>query len=166
MAGGAGYRLAVLAGLWLSLSGDVLLMLPQGLFVPGLVAFALAHLCYIRAFATGLAPRMSWGPAMVVVALAGGNLLALWPHLPADMQLPVSVYVLLIGCMACLALERWRQGQPGGRDAAAGAVLFVLSDSLLAWDRFADPLPLAIAGVLLTYWAAQWLIAGSAGQRQ
>lgn len=160
--GRGGYRRWVLAGLCLSLLGDVLLMLPQGLFVPGLVAFALAHVCYIVAFAGGLAWPLALLPALGMVLLAGGNLLALWPHLPADMQLPVSVYVVLIGLMACLALTRWRRRLPGGGLTAGGALLFVLSDSLLAWDRFAGPLPAAIAGVLLTYWAAQALIAGSA----
>lgn len=159
---GRRYRGWVLGGLGLSLLGDVLLMLPQGLFVPGLIAFALAHLCYIAGFAGGTRPAMLALPAVLMAVVAGANLAALWPHLTADMQLPVSVYVVLIGAMASLALARWRSRLPGGGQAAAGALLFLLSDSLLAWDRFAGPLPAAIAGVLLSYWAAQALIAFSA----
>lgn len=162
-AAGQRYRRWVLAGLCLSLLGDVLLMLPQGVFVPGLVAFLLAHLCYIVAFAPGAAGRR-WWPALILVGLlALLNLVGLWPQLPAPMQLPVASYVLVIAVMAVLALVAGLGGRaaPGSRQAAAGALLFMASDSWLAWDRFAGPLPWAIAGVLLTYWAAQYLIAAS-----
>ncbi|KRG74470.1 hypothetical protein ABB30_13890 [Stenotrophomonas ginsengisoli] len=158
-----GYRRWVLAGLCLSLLGDVLLMLPQGLFVPGLVAFLLAHLCYIAAFAGDA--RAGALPAGIGLAtlIGAGNLLALWQHLPAAMQVPVSAYVLVIAAMAALALAgaMRRMASLANRLAAGGALLFVASDSWLAWDRFAGPLPLAIVGVLLTYWAAQYLIAAS-----
>lgn len=157
----------VSAGLLLSCLGDVLLMLPAGLFVPGLVAFLLAHLCYIAAFAPGL----GWRPlllALLPMAVFGGaNLLGLWPHLPADMRLPVLVYVGVIACMAAVALAQWgaRRASADGRargQAAAGAVLFLASDALLAWDRFAAAVPWAIVWVLLSYWLAQRCIAASA----
>ncbi len=70
--------------------------------------------------------------------------------------------------MAVLALARqWRSPQPdavearSARWAAAGALLFVASDSLLAWDRFAGGLPLASLLVLSTYYGAQYAIARS-----
>ena len=162
-AAGQHYRRWVLAGLCLSLLGDVLLMLPQGLFVPGLVAFLLAHLCYIVAFAPGAAGRRWWPALILVGVLAVLNLAGLWPRLPAPMQLPVSLYVLVIAVMAVLALVAGLGGRApaGARHAAAGALMFMISDSWLAWDRFAGPLPWAIAGVLLTYWTAQYLIASS-----
>lgn len=161
------YRGWVLAGLCLSLLGDVLLMLPQELFVPGLVAFLLAHVCYVIAFAPGSG---GWTllPAMLLMAvIGGGNLYALWPSLPASMQLPVSAYVLVISMMAVLALSAafHKRARVGAWLAASGALLFVLSDSLLAWNRFAGPLPLSIIGVLATYWAAQYLIAASCQAR-
>jgi uncharacterized membrane protein YhhN len=45
--------------------------------------------------------------------------------------------------------------------ALAGAILFTVSDGVLAWNRFRSPLPGAQALVLGTYWPAQWLIAWS-----
>jgi uncharacterized membrane protein YhhN len=157
------YRCWVLAGLCLSLLGDVLLMLPHGLFVPGLVAFLLAHLCYIVAFVGDARSGSLLGGGLLAAAIGGGNLVALWPYLPADMQVPVSAYVLVIAAMAALALAAWLRTEAtmANRLAAVGALLFVASDSWLAWDRFAGPLPLAIVGVLLTYWAAQCAIAAS-----
>jgi uncharacterized membrane protein YhhN len=47
------------------------------------------------------------------------------------------------------------------RLAAIGAVLFMVSDSLLAWDRFAGGVPARALLVLGTYYAAQWCIARS-----
>lgn len=164
---GLGYRRWVAAGLWLSSLGDVLLMLPADLFVPGLVAFLLAHLCYIRAFAPGLQGRWLLAAALPMGLFAAVNQLGLWPILPADMRVPVAVYVTVIASMAAVALAQWaaRRRDADGRAralAAAGALLFLASDALLAWDRFAGNVPWAIVWVLLSYWLAQRCIAASA----
>ena len=45
---------------------------------------------------------------------------------------------------------------------AAGAGLFMVSDALLAIDRFAQPLPMAAFWVLASYYAAQFLIVRNA----
>lgn len=163
------YRRAVLAGMLLSCLGDIALMLPVDAFVPGLVAFLLAHLCYIAAFAQGWrAGRGLAAAAVLLAAFAALNLAGLWPHLPAALRLPVLVYVLVLAVMATLALARaWARPAAGGAEArsarwaAAGGVLFVASDSLLAWDRFGGGLPLAALCVLASYYAAQYCIARS-----
>ncbi|HYQ49392.1 MAG TPA: lysoplasmalogenase [Pseudomonas sp.] len=164
-----GYRRAVLAGMGLSCLGDIALMLPMDAFVPGLVAFLLAHVCYIVAFRAGIHAGRGLGVAAVLLgAFAAGNLIALWPHLPANMRVPVLAYVVVLAVMAILALARhWRVPAPQGVDrrgtawAAGGAVLFVASDCLLAWDRFGGGLPMASLLVLSTYYAAQYGIARS-----
>ncbi len=166
---GPGYRRAVLAGMALSCIGDIALMLPVDAFVPGLVAFLLAHVCYIVAFRAGFrAGHGLWVAVVLLGAFAAGNLVALWPHLPADMRLPVLAYVVVLALMAMLALARFRtkSSLPGVSRrsagwAAGGALLFVASDSLLAWDRFAGGLPMASLLVLGTYYAAQYGIARS-----
>lgn len=66
----ARYRRAVLAGLVLSLIGDVFLMLPGDRFVLGLVAFLLAHVCYIVAFAPGSSAKARALAFVVVAAIA------------------------------------------------------------------------------------------------
>ncbi|WP_414495117.1 lysoplasmalogenase [Stenotrophomonas maltophilia] len=163
------YRRAVLAGMLLSCVGDIALMLPVDAFVPGLVAFLLAHLCYIVAFRDGLRGGRGLLAAVVLLsAFAVLNVTGLWPHLPVPMRIPVLAYVVVLASMAVLALARaWvrpRAAAPepcSARWAATGAVLFVASDSLLAWDRFAGGLPLASLLVLSTYYAAQYAIARS-----
>ncbi|HYG06082.1 MAG TPA: lysoplasmalogenase [Stenotrophomonas sp.] len=169
--GGAGaYRRWVLTGLWLSLVGDICLMLPMDAFVPGLAAFLLAHLAYVMALRRGLRVGGLMVSVPLLAVYAVGNLAGLWPHLPGDLRVPVVAYTVVLAGMAALALGRGLvppAGEQGrARLAGVGAVLFVASDSLLAWDRFAGPLPWAIVGVLGSYYAAQWCIAGSVGFRR
>ena len=164
-----GYRRAILLGMALSCIGDIALMLPFDAFVPGLIAFLLAHLCYIVAFRAGFrAGRGLLFAAALLAVFAGINLAGLWPLLPNDLRIPVVVYVVVLALMATLALARaWANNAAtpsaptSARWAATGAVLFVISDSVLAWDRFGGGLPAATLCVLSTYYAAQYCIARS-----
>lgn len=159
---GHGYRRAVLAGLLLSLLGDVFLMLPGDWFAFGLGSFLLAHLCYLWAFRLrGDGFRPAW-PVLAYGVVAAAVLAYLWPHLPAELKIPVVVYVAALAGMAAQAACVWRQRPDRAAAAAAmGGACFVLSDALLAIDRFAIAIPLASVWVLLSYWAAQWCIARS-----
>ncbi|KRG39934.1 hypothetical protein ARC78_13325 [Stenotrophomonas pictorum JCM 9942] len=161
------YRRWIVLGLVFSLMGDVWLMLPGDYFVAGLIAFLLAHLAYISAFLPGLHRRAALPAALCLAAYAVGYVWLLWPYLPAALRLPVLVYVGVLALMAIAALGR-RLQQPvrgASRDssgrAALGGVLFIASDSVLAWDRFTGGVPLALLLVLSTYYLAQWCIACS-----
>ena len=153
------YTRAIVAGMALSLLGDIAL-LRSDLFVVGLLLFALAHIAYLF----GLSHRVRFGarilPFVLVALFAAAMLLTLWPRLSSALQWPVLVYVVLICAMAAQAwvcyLER---GDRLARYAALGATLFLLSDALLAIDRFVLALPLAAIWILLPYWMAQTLIA-------
>jgi len=142
-----------------SLAGDVFLMVP-GYFIPGLVSFLVAHLFYVALFKQdqrwfphrgALASTLGIGMAMYAFLWAGG--------LPPALRAPVGVYVLVIALMAAQAIGRAHVL----RDApsllvAMGAGFFMLSDSLLATNRFVSPLPWSQVWVLATYYAAQALI--------
>ena len=161
--GPPGMRRWLLAGLVASLAGDVALLWPQQGFVPGLVSFLVAHLCYLVAF-TRDTPLLRAAPAaFAVYALVAGALLAvLWPGVPGPLHVPVLAYVTCLAAMAAQAAARAvRVRQPLATRAAVGGALFVCSDALLAFDRFNAPLPAASLLVLATYWAAQWCIASS-----
>lgn len=154
----------VLAGLALSLVGDVALLWPQQGFLPGLVAFALAHGCYIVAFArtTRFAAR-PWA-FVAYAAVAGGVLSQLWPSVPAALRAPVVAYVVALAVMAAQAAvvgiaARGTPEAARARGLAIGGALFMASDALLAINKFATPLPAASLWILATYWSAQWLIA-------
>ena|SRR5688572_10472882 len=156
------YRRWLLAGLLLSTVGDVFLMLPVDAFVPGLASFLLAHLAYLWA----LRQRAPWfavaWPLLVYALLASVVLGQLWPGLPAPLKAPVIVYVAVLAAMAAQALVVWwRHRDAASASAAWGGACFVLSDALLAWDRFVAPFAAAAAAVLASYWLAQWGLARS-----
>ncbi len=159
-----GYKTAVLVGLIFSLAGDIFLMLPADLFVPGLVSFLVAHLAYIHAFRGQRPWRLAPLPAAVALAYGAGVFLLLRPGL-GDLALPVAAYVLVILVMAYTAWDQWDQHRaPWAALAFAGALLFVLSDTILAWNKFRAPFAAGRALNLTTYFAAQWLIARSIGR--
>lgn len=151
----------LLAGLMLSLAGDVALLWPAQGFLAGLASFLLAHLAYLTAFTRvqRLAARI--GPFVVYAVVAGGVLTVLWPGVPSPLRGPVLAYVLCLSAMAAQAGVLWRAAptDPAARRMALGGALFVISDALLAVNRFAVPLPLASLFILVPYWAAQACIA-------
>jgi len=154
------YKSLIVAGLLCSLVGDVFLMWPRDRFVAGLVSFLVAHLFYIAAFAQGVRAWGVWWAA--ALAVYGASMLWLWWRGFGKLKAAVVVYVAAILLMAWAALSRWSGGgADGGGWAAAGASLFVASDSGLAWDRFGGEFRGAQALILSTYFTAQWLIAVS-----
>jgi uncharacterized membrane protein YhhN len=155
------YQPLVVAGLVFSLAGDVFLMLPRDRFVQGLVSFLLAHLHYIAAFVLDGGDAPHAGAAVPLAVYGVVMLRLLWPRL-GKLKVPVAVYVAAILSMAWVAANRWLEWGDGGSAAAfAGALLFVASDSALAWGRFRGEFRGSQAFILGTYFAAQWLIAVS-----
>ncbi len=165
-----GYRRALVAGLACSLAGDLLLEAsPRGLFVPGLVAFLFAHLCYVAAY---LADARALAPLRAVPAYAyGATLLALLLGGLGPLTVPVAVYTVVICTMLWRAAARVGRADPqSARLALLGAVIFTVSDSLIAVSRFgghlvAEPLRVSSAwrlSIMATYWLGQWAIASSA----
>jgi uncharacterized membrane protein YhhN len=155
------YRRLVLAGIACSLAGDVFLMLPGDLFMPGLLAFLFAHACFITAFLGD--SRFAAPPWPLAACLAYGavNLALLWGAIDAPLRVPVIVYVAVLAVMGGQAWARAKHGDAAARWAARGALVFMLSDSVLAWDRFRGPLPWASLWVLAAYYLALWWIARS-----
>ena len=140
------------------LTGDVFLMLP-GLFIPGLAAFLLGHLAYLMRFRQDT-PWLPSRAALLATSLTGLFMFQwLWPHLDPVLRAAVAVYVGAIALMAAQAIGRalWHRS-PATLGVAAGALVFMLSDSLLALNRFVAPLPEAKLWVLGSYYLAQWLI--------
>lgn len=166
------YRQRILIGIAFSLVGDVFLMLSPRWFIAGLLGFLLAHGWFIAAFLTDkplTARPLSWLLCLAYGALAVG---VLWHTLAPPLRIAVPLYIAVLATMAGQALgrARWlgaRHDPDAGsaRQAAAGALIFLLSDSLLAWNRFLTVLPLSAAAVLGTYYVALWLIARSVDAR-
>ncbi len=158
------YVRAIGLGLLFSLCGDIWLMLPANRFLYGLLSFLLAHLCYMFAFLTGGAA--SSFPWMVLpFSIIGVIILVyLWPSLPPSLRSAVSIYIAVIVMMVALAASRAiARFSTATISAAIGALLFLVSDALLAIDRFRRPFRLARGAVLGTYFIGQLMIALSVG---
>jgi alkylglycerol monooxygenase len=158
----ARFDLLLLAGLAFSLVGDCFLMLP-GLFIPGLVSFLVAHVFYIVMFKQGV-PWLPSSRALLATLGAGGAMYGfLFPSLDPVLRVAVAAYVIVIALMAAQAIGRagWLRDKASVA-AAIGACFFMLSDSLLATNKFAVQFPMAQFLVLATYYVAQILIARNA----
>jgi uncharacterized membrane protein YhhN len=159
------YAFAIIAGLVCSTAGDIFLMLPTDQFILGLVSFLIAHLFYISAFTYG--SKIRHAPWALIPFVIFGILIyvILFPYLGA-MKLPVAAYILVILVMGWRAWERWSQtAEITALFAFIGAVLFIISDSILALNRFREPFAVARALNLSTYFAAQCLIALSISKK-
>jgi len=156
------YKVMIIGGLVCSLAGDIFLMLPTDRFLPGLIAFLFANLCYITAFAADI-NSLSWWPLIPLIIWGIVFYLFISPAL-GKLKIPVIVYIVIILTMTWLAWARWIQtGQTETLLVLIGAVLFAISDTLLAVNRFKGAFKLYRALNLVTYFGAQWLIASSVG---
>jgi alkylglycerol monooxygenase len=152
----------LVAGLAFSLAGDCFLMFP-GFFIPGLVAFLIAHLFYIALFKQGV----TWFPsarALFITFGVGAVMYAfLFNGLKGELKVAVAAYVIVIALMAAQAIGRaFVIRDKASAAVAVGACFFMLSDSLLATNKFAFAFPMAQFAVLATYYVAQILIASNA----
>jgi uncharacterized membrane protein YhhN len=161
-AGASAYQLWILAALTLSLAGDVCLMFEGNRgFVAGLSSFLLAHVAFVAAFLQGVASPTLPGWLAAVVFYAVALLVVLLPRAGA-LKVPVLAYCLVLAAMVFAAAARHAQlADADTVRGLAGALLFMLSDSLLGWRRFVGRYRGAQALILSTYWAAIGLIAWS-----
>jgi uncharacterized membrane protein YhhN len=155
------FETLLMFALLFSLGGDVLLMFPNGVyFIPGLASFLVAHLFYVTLFRQGQA----WFPskqALAAVLGVGAAMYALvWGGLTDPvLKAAVAAYVTVISLMTAQAIGRATVlGDSASRWVAVGACVFMLSDSLIAIDKFLTPVPLSSLWILITYYCAQMLI--------
>lgn len=152
---------AVTVGLALCGAGDVLLLDPDRWFVAGLGAFLLGHLAYIVGFALVLDSPVGIlaGVAVVAagIAVIGVRILAAVRRGDRALVVPITAY---IGVLSAMVVVAWGTGSPV---AAAGALLFFVSDATLAWNRFVRPLPQGRFVVIVTYHLAQLLLVIAVG---
>lgn len=161
------FRMLVLLALLFSWVGDVLLLNQEQdarFFLGGLVSFLVAHICYLFAFRkTSLHHSLTalrQYPWLILFFLAYGiAFFFLIRKGLGDMLVPVLCYMVIILIMAITALNRFRRVEFKSFVLVfAGALCFMLSDSLLAANKFAAPFPLSGFLIMLTYVAAQYLI--------
>ncbi|HEX9991431.1 MAG TPA: lysoplasmalogenase family protein [Acidimicrobiales bacterium] len=139
-----------------SLAGDVALLPAVERFTAGLAAFLAAHLAYVAGFlADGHhAAPLAAGAVLVVAALATAGRAVVRGARRRSPALagPVAAYAL---ALAAMVVAGWSTGEAA---ALAGTTLFLVSDGLLAWDRFVAAAPGGRVAVHVTYHLAQGLL--------
>jgi uncharacterized membrane protein YhhN len=153
----------MISGLFFSWLGDILLM-PEdndGLFfILGLSCFLTTHILYIFYFLKISSPEKSFFSKypylLMFIGIYGAGLLYfLWPYL-GGLKIPVSVYALIICTMLVMALWQCKRIPLHiARSFILGAGLFVISDSILAINKFRQPTPFGEVLIMGTYVAAQ-----------
>lgn len=155
-------KLLTMLGLLFSLWGDVLLLFAsnsEGFFIAGLIAFLLAHVMYIFVFIRDRNSKNNIIPLLITLFLYAIVLLWIIKDGLGSLLIPVLVYMGVILVMTVSAfLRKGMVIHRGYVYVCLGAVFFMLSDSLLAVNKFHNPLPLAHVSIMSTYAVAQFLI--------
>jgi len=148
----------VLLALVFCLIGDTLLLF-EAFFIFGLVSFLMAHLLFSISFIRlgGFKPYKT--TLLPLVVIGAGYFFNLYEHLDA-LKIPVLCYLAVIIFMSWqgINLGIWKKTRLTLLLSVA-VVLFLFSDSVLAWARFKADFPFAGAIILSTYWASIFLIA-------
>lgn len=145
----------ILIGLLFSAVGDATLHW----FIIGLSAFLIGHLFYISAFIGELS--FSWLRLSFIIPLGvfsfwiGSHLIdGLEQQNETTLIIPVLIYIIAIMFMGLFAILT------GNTLASIGSILFIISDSILAWNKFIEPIMYSNIFIMGSYYAAQFSIAG------
>ncbi len=130
------YAILVAAALVLGLVGDIVICQPEpGGFLSGMIYFALGHLCYVGAFLQ-VSTHVAWAiPAFLIVY---GGFLTVVMRLAkkfANMLVPTAIYGAVIAAMLSLSATV-PFSLAKGYILTAAAVLFAVSDGLLAYNTY------------------------------
>jgi uncharacterized membrane protein YhhN len=162
------FAVPVLLAFFFSWLGDNFLMLSgknELFFFAGVGGFFCAQITYIYTFSRysekGGKGYLQKNPLLALVFLAylAGILSLLFPGLEGIMKPIIIVYALSLIGMSMMALNR--KGRVGRRSyllVFTGSILFLISDSMIALDKFYSEFWLAGFWIMITYIAAQYLI--------
>lgn len=146
--------------------GDILLLgqeIDELFFVGGLAAFLLAHLAYIIYFKKSSYGNMVKNQGVTLlqigtVFIASSFYFLMYANL-GELWVPVLLYVATIGLMGVTALGRYgRVHIDAFSYTVIGAFVFILSDSIIGYNKFVAPIPFAESMIMIFYCYAQYMI--------
>lgn len=157
----------LLTALLFSWIGDVVLLFADKgelFFIIGLVAFLIAHIMFIVLFVNQEAlvihkqQNFYWFGFGLVLLYLFGMLSVLLPKL-GSLKLPVGIYAMTISLMLIETIKGYFNWQQKAKTfILIGAIFFVLSDSLLAFNKFYCAFSGATLSIMITYLIAQYSI--------
>ena len=159
------YKTMLLAFLFAWL-GDILLLgqeIDELFFIGGLAAFLFSHIAYIYYFKKSAYRKLRSYKGIAVlqflmVLIAVSFYLLMYSNL-GEIWLPVLFYVTTIGLMGVTALGRYaRVNMDAFSYTVIGAFVFILSDSIIGYNKFVNPIPFADSMIMIFYCIAQYMI--------
>lgn len=149
-------------GMFLCFIGDVLLMFNgANFFMFGLAAFLLGHVVYIKVTSMFLPSNITMkmiSSAFPFVVFFAVLMYLIYSNL-GGMLIPVTVYGITISTFGSVALLNYRnEKSTENLWLLVGALLFLLSDSLIALNKFYEPNDIYGVSIMITYILAQFLI--------
>lgn len=163
-------RMLVIPAFFFCFAGDCLLLFDTepGNFTMGLIAFLLAHILFIiffyrlRPFSSRNSTYIfAWGLLILLYVLL--LLFLLWNNVAkASFEIPVTIYAIVLGFMLLTAINTYKNKSLRHLSKSffiPGAVFFVCSDSMLAWNKFNSSFLYADILVMITYGIAVYLLA-------
>ncbi|MEO9076134.1 MAG: lysoplasmalogenase [Gelidibacter sp.] len=155
-------KVMTLAALVFSLMGDVLLMFVDqspNFFMFGLASFFLAHVFYIVIFLKRRNTKTNSAGLITILVVYAIGLFYLLRNSLGDLLIPVIFYIIIILIMVITAfLRQEKVSKISFILVFLGAILFVISDSILALNKFYMPLRFSSISIMLTYALAQYFI--------
>lgn len=162
-----GTKKILLTALTFSWIGDIILLFANKgeiYFILGLVSFLISHVFYIVLFSKqtitkSINNKLSFASGIGVILLYFlGMITTLGPKL-GSLTVPVVIYAIVISSMMFFALKGSFQWNTIPYQAVLiGAIFFIASDSILAFNKFYEPIPYASFLIMITYLAAQYEI--------
>lgn len=144
--------------------GDVLLMFPKKFFVLGLASFLLAHVLYIAIsskFLSKVLPVEILLHSLPFLAILSVLMYAIYPNL-GGLLIPVIVYGIVISVFGVVTfLVYTSEKNTANLWLFLGALTFILSDSILALNKFYESSEILGISIMITYIVAQYLICKS-----
>ena len=156
----------IMLALFCSWLGDIFLLFEKQnprLFIYGLGSFLAAHLFYIVYFRqirakNAVEKQLKIVPSLSILIYVFSLFALLAPHL-GNLKIPVAVYTLTLALMLLASIHAFDiKSRNFAKLCVAGTCLFVVSDSILALNRFYQPFAFAQILIMLTYAIAQFLI--------
>jgi uncharacterized membrane protein YhhN len=154
------FSVLILGGLIFSIAGDVLLLLPDKYFKAGLISFLIAHLFYSYSFYY-ISESLRY-EAFVIYALFGWLIYKYLKDSLGKLRVPVIIYITVISIMGSLGLNQFANGNfQYSFQLFLASILFIISDSVLAINKFRKSFRAAELVILFTYYSSQLLFSAS-----
>lgn len=162
-----GTKKILITALTFSWIGDVILLFANKgeiYFILGLVAFLISHVFYIVLFSKQpisktIKNKISFGAGIGLIVIYFLMMISTLAPKLGSLTVPVVIYAIVISTMLFYALKgSFQWNTIPYQSVLIGAVFFISSDSILAFNKFDQPIPYASFLIMITYLAAQFCI--------